>query len=394
MVIKFLKSLTDANPAAQYLHDERLFKGGGTSAPEAPDPNETAAAQSQYDKETALWNSSLNNVNQFTPYGSQTFELTQGTPEYDYDAYNKAMDAYTSSVSAYQQPSNDYVIGGYGIRPSNTVRRQDSQGNVSGSPIAPPDLQSFQTNAGVTPQWTSTTELSPEMQGIFDSQMRQQEQIGGLSEDALNQVQSAYSTPYNYDNIQSVYGQDDLDAARKATEDAIYSRLNPQFDRDEEAMRTRLINQGIGQNSEAYNREMERFGETKNDARMQAVLAGGAESDRALQQSMALRQQGISELDKTRQQPLNEYLAMSGQQQLTNPQFSQYNYAGAQSPDYAGAVNSNYQAQLGAYNSNQASQSNALGSALGLAGSIGGGFLGGPAGAAIGGSLFGGVGGG
>ncbi|WP_213074504.1 hypothetical protein, partial [Acinetobacter baumannii] len=57
-------------------------------------------------------------------------------------------------------------------------------------------------------------------------------------------------------------------------EEALMSRMNPQFARDEEAQRTRLINQGITQGSEAYNTEMNTFNQMKNDARQQAILGG------------------------------------------------------------------------------------------------------------------------
>ena len=414
MVISFLRELSDPNPAGEFMYDNRAFKKSGGSAPEAPDPAVTAAAQAKYSKDTALWNSALNNVNQFTPYGSLTWSLgghndvsstasnnsnsnniidpnshdgmwrnSNGDTFDDRTAARTALKYYNGWSGEYDEMKRNGTLGTYlqdqGYTPMGG--QQSQNGSYSNN------SQGSSFSASGLPQWESTVNLSPEMQEIFDSQMRQQKQLGGLSENALSQVENAYSTPYNYDSLQSLFGEDDLNAARDKTEEAIYSRLNPQFDRDEEALRTRLINQGIGQNSEAYNNEFNRFNEAKTDARMQAVLAGGTESDRALRQSMAIRQQGIGELDKTRQQPLNEYLAMSGQQQLTNPQFNSYNYSGAQTPDYAGLVNNQYQAQLGQYNADQASSQNAFGSVLGLAGTLGGSYLGG------GGSLFGGLGG-
>src|SRR5690606_9456713 len=54
----------------------------------------------------------------------------------------------------------------------------------------------------------------------------------------------------------------------------LMQRLNPELDRQREALRTQLANQGIAQGSEAYNREMERFGRTSNDAHTQAALQG------------------------------------------------------------------------------------------------------------------------
>jgi len=377
-----------------------MSKGGG-KAPAAPDPAATAAAQGQMSKDVALWNSGLNNVNQVTPFGNLTWTLgtntnSAGAPQYDYDAFNAALSAYNAGnqsgngeawyVDKYGRMTRSYA-NDYGL--PNTPFTVGG-GGQSG---AAPKLTDYQIGGATSdmsglPQWTSTVNLSPESQAIFDSYMRQQQQLGGLSESALNQVQNAYSSPYNYDSLAPLYGQNDLNAARTATEEAIYSRLDPKFAQDEEAMRTRLINQGIGQGSQAYQREMDAFNQMKNDARMQAVLAGGTESDRQFAQSLATRQQGIGEIDKLRAQPLNEYLAMSGQQQLAMPQFQQYNYQGAGTPDYAGLVNQNYQNQMGQYNANQASSNNMMSGLFGLGGQAAAGFLGSQAGSAALAGLF------
>lgn len=402
MVMRFLH---DPNPQGQFFGDMRVFKGGGGSAPAAPDPAQTAAAQSKYGKETALWNSALNNVQQFTPYGSLTYTLGSATPSggssqtTTQPASATASGLYTDASGniktvdylqgladkggSWSKTGDNYIYqpsGRAAMNPKNTRQEWKPYNSVDGAGVSGSKYAGY--SAGELPQWTSRVELSPEMQAIFDSQMRQQEKLGGLAENALGQVESAYNTPYSYDTLNPLYGQDDLNAARLRTEDALYSRLNPQFDRDEEALRTRLINQGISQGSEAYNREMERFNQAKNDARMQAILAGGTEADRLFSQSLASRQQGISELDKLRAQPLNEYLAMSGQQQLQNPQFQQYSYQGAATPDYQGLVNQNYQNQMAQYNAKQASSNNLTSSLFGLGGQLAGSYLGSAAGSA------------
>lgn len=378
-------------------------KGGG-KAPAAPDPTATANAQGQMSKDVALWNSALNNVNQITPFGNLTWSLgtntnNAGAPQYDQNAYNQALAAYNqggNNGGLYIGSDGKLTTNQYTPTQGNALLSPNQAYNGSLQSGSAPKLSDYQTGGASSdmsglPQWTSQVNLSPESQAIFDSYMRQQNQLGGLSESALNQVGQAYASPYNYDSLAPLYGEGDLTAARNKTEEAIYSRLNPQFSKDEEALRSRLINQGIGQGSQAYSREMENFNQMKNDARMQTVLAGGAESDRALAQSLSLRQQGIQEIDKLRGQPLNEYLAMSGQQQLAMPQFQQHNYGGAATPDYQGLVNQQYQSQMNQYNANQASSNNMMGSLFGLGGTIAGSFLGGPAGGAAGsaiGSMF------
>lgn len=56
------------------------------SPPAPPDPNVVANAQTASNKETAIANAALNRVNQYTPYGSNTYDITgtapDGTPTY------------------------------------------------------------------------------------------------------------------------------------------------------------------------------------------------------------------------------------------------------------------------------------------------------------------------
>lgn len=56
------------------------------SAPAAPDPNATAAAQAKYNREAAQSQAQINMVNQSTPYGSLTYKQSgtaaDGTPMY------------------------------------------------------------------------------------------------------------------------------------------------------------------------------------------------------------------------------------------------------------------------------------------------------------------------
>lgn len=58
----------------------------GKSAPKAPDPYQTAAAQTQSNKETAITNAELSRINQQTPYGSLNYNIDgyypDGTPKY------------------------------------------------------------------------------------------------------------------------------------------------------------------------------------------------------------------------------------------------------------------------------------------------------------------------
>jgi len=70
----------------------------GSKAPEAPDPYATAQAQSQFNKDTAQYQQSLNMVNQVGPWGSTTYDQTgtaaNGAPQYTQTTqYNPAQQA-------------------------------------------------------------------------------------------------------------------------------------------------------------------------------------------------------------------------------------------------------------------------------------------------------------
>lgn len=292
-------------------------------APSAPDPAATAAAQSATNKETAYWNAMLNNMNQITPYGNLTFTQS-GDGTYD--------------------------------------------------PNKPP-------------QFTSTITLSPESQRLLDTQMRSENALATLGEQQLGRISNAVSTPFSFAALGDAPTSESIAQQAARGEEALMARMNPQFQRDEEAMRTRLINQGIGQGSEAYNREMEAFNQARNDARMQAILQGANLGGTLQNQALQRRQQAINEYTTQRNAPLNEYTAMTSGAQVQNPQFQSANYAGAAPVDYAGIVNNNYQNQMAQYNAQVGSRNSLMGGLFGLGGS----FLGSPVtgGTSVAGKLFG-----
>jgi hypothetical protein len=273
-------------------------------APSAPDPAATAAAQSATNKETSYWNAVLNNMNQTTPYGKITY-------------------------------------------------KQEGDGKY---------------NPDKPPQFSSTIELSPEQQALYDTSMKSENALATLGNEQLGRISSAVSSPYSFSGIGNEINTGDIAAQSKAGQDAIMARLNPEFQRDEESLRTRLINQGIGQGSQAYQREMDSFGQKQNDARTQAILAGQQYGTTAQNNQLALRNQGINEYNTQRNAPLNEYTAMTSGNQITNPQFSNANYQGAAAPDYASLVNNKYQTDIAGYNAKVAGQNSTTSALFGLGG--------------------------
>lgn len=179
-------------------------------------------------------------------------------------------------------------------------------------------------------QWEQTTELSPEQQAILDAQQANQIDLGGIAGQRLDQVgnqgaldlsglpsrvssvapsqfrsninaPSVAQTGVNLSDLGNL--PTDYSAERQKAEDALYRRqtaqLDPQFQQREEAQRTRLINSGNAEGSEAWKNEMGNLERERQmaygDARDRAIGAGGAESSRMLADALAGRQQSVSE---------------------------------------------------------------------------------------------------
>ena len=105
------------------------------------------------------------------------------------------------------------------------------------------------------------------------------------------------------------------DASRQRVEQAILARLEPQFRQDEAAMQNKLLSAGLEVGSPAYNSELRRLQQGQNDARQQAILAGGTEESRQVGLNAALQGQGFNQGlqgaqfdNATRQQMLSELL--------------------------------------------------------------------------------------
>lgn len=91
---------------------------------------------------------------------------------------------------------------------------------------------------------------------------------------------NGFQTQISTDGLPELPGINDFSADRQKVEDSIMSRYNTDFARDEDSLRTKLLNQGLSPGSEAWNREYDSLNRAKTDARMQATLAGGQEQSR------------------------------------------------------------------------------------------------------------------
>lgn len=293
---------------AMLAPEMRLMFDKGSSAPPAPDPYVVSGAQTASNLETARANARLNRVNQFTPYGNLTYTQSQ-TPTFNQSGYDEAMRNWqqaqqqgTRGAPVYGSQEESGVVMGYGP-------------NTQGSSTPMPTRDQFMTPG--SDEWTANITLSPEQQALLNQDNRIKTALGTAAEQGLGRVNAAMGQPFdtsgmtaygaipqgggtslgggaqaynpqaqNYTrdiaggNIQTRLPNSDYAAQRTAVEDAIYSRLNPQIERDRQAQQTRLANQGLAIGSEGYREEMDALARQANDARMQAILAGGQEQSR------------------------------------------------------------------------------------------------------------------
>lgn len=491
---------------------------GGSSAPKPPDYTAMAEATAKGNLDLAKYTTQANRINQYTPWGSLTYTNDR---TFDQNAYDAAMNAYNNQAG--KQTSAPYEdrswMGGaaalYGS--PATLKQQQQQ-----SYLPPPNAEDFWSGGD---SWSQHVQLSPELQAQLDQQNKLAQGMFGAQDAALNRVNETLGQGFDTSrlpeagtalNSSGLTGWGDLGnvlntsrlpgmgtaldmnslpemgqafqasgealdiydpelQTNNATE-LLLSRINPQLDQQQEALRSQLANQGIVQGTEAYDRAMMQHQQGRNDAYNQAALSGiglgmqqqgmmfdqnlanrgllAGEADlmyghqqglrhgeaglqnQQFQQQQNLRQleaalqaqqfaqqnQNAQILAQRRAQEAAEQAQQFGQQQglrgnafqeeaylrnlplqelgaLTGnavqmPQFPGYSQqAQTAGPDYLGAGNQQYQAQLGSWNAQQAQQQQAMQGMGGLGGAVGS-IFGGPIGGlvgSVGGSLLGGL---
>jgi hypothetical protein len=232
------------------------------------------------------------------------------------------------------------------------------------------------------PNTTATTVLSPEQQRLYDQNVQISASLNDVAQRGVNYVGDQASKPFDLSQLPNrgrVTEADQFESQRKATTEALLARMEPQFQRDDEALRNRLSNQGIFSGSEAYKTELDQQGRNVNDIRLQASLAGGQEANTLFNQGLAgasfnnqARAQSLQEQDYLRSQPLNLLNALRTGNQVSMPQFANLSTGAnvAAAPVYQ-AVNDEYQAKMDAYKSKQST----FGALLGGLGTLGGAAL-------------------
>lgn len=204
--------------------------------------------------------------------------------------------------------------------------------------------------------WEQTMTLTPEAQQALNEQLALNRKYGETANAGFDKVRQLFENPQL---DMSMLPERAINVGQTAQQ-AIMSRLQPTLDQQDEQLRARLANQGIGLGSTAYGREQNLQGQRRNDLEMQAALQG-------INLDQANRSAALQEQAYIQDRPLNLINALRTGNQVTNPQFQQFALQQTtQGPDLLGAANAQYGAQMDAYNANQAQNSGMMSGLLGL----------------------------
>ena len=226
--------------------------------------------------------------------------------------------------------------------------------------------------------WNQVETLAPEAQKALDQQLALNTKYGETANVGFDKARQLFENPELDTSALPTRGID----VGKTAQEAIMSRLQPQLAQQEEALRTRMANQGITLGSDAYGKEMTAQGQRGNDLQMQAALQG-------INLDQANRSAALQEQAYMQDRPLNLINALRSGNQVQAPQFQQFaQQATTQGPNMLGAAQATGQANA----AQQANSSNAMGGLFSLGGAAIGGLYGGIPGAQLGASVGGAAG--
>jgi hypothetical protein len=325
--------------------------GGKSDAPAAPDYVGQANATAAGNLQAARAQTSANRMDQVTPYGS--IKYTQGTG-FDQAGYDKALKDYeTMNMSLDAMADQGQAAD---------LRKYHA---YSGA-YQKPTREQFTSDPDT---WSSQIELSDTGQKLLDSYNKTSLGLADLQGTAMDRVRDTMATPFDTSGLIDINSQTGMDAWDKAT-DLIRQRQNPEFDRQQAALDAKLANQGLTQGSEGWGIGQTQFGKTRNDADIAAQMAGLQAQNQFFGQAIQGNQATLQQRNFLRSIPLNELNALRTGSQVTNPTFSTPGQQGQTSgPDLLGATKSQYDAQVGNVNAQNAQTASNTQAGVGLAAS-------------------------
>lgn len=206
-------------------------------------------------------------------------------------------------------------------------------------------------------KWRSDVQLAPDQQKLLEAQNQTSLGLANLQNSGLDYVSNMLSKPFD----QGMLPAQTVNAGETGQE-ALMRRMQPTLDRQDEALRSRLQNQGITIGSDAYGTEMYNQAQKNNDLKLAAAIRGIDVGNQA-------RQQTIQEQAFFRNEPLNTLNAVRSGAQVTNPTFTNVpQQQTTTGPDLLSAANAQHGAAMNAYNAKQASGAGLWGGLFNLGG--------------------------
>lgn len=373
------------------------------SAPAAPDPEKTAAAQTATNVSTAVANSWLGNINQVTPDGTLNYSKTGSQQVWDPNMNDGKGGYYDIPTFTATQTLSDA---------QQAIKNQEDAASLNMATLA-------KTGSG-----NLNSILSKSLDTSNAPAASNPSQMGLPNYTSYSGGPALQTSVAGAGDIAKSY---DVNFDTSAYQNAILDRINPQLQADQAALETRLANQGLQPGTEAYDRAMAQNGQQRNDAYIAAYLNAGQEQSRlaglANQQAAfqnaaqaqqysqnandaafansanqqiwqnqntttsannaladqsfnaeraknsdmdAARSKYLNELYANRNQGINEVTALMSGGQVTSPNFVSTQGQTMPTVDYAGLVNQDYQNKLAAYNADQSGIGSILGGLAGL----------------------------
>lgn len=256
------------------------------SPPPAPNPYQVAEAQSNENVAAAIAQSILNNVNQVTPYGNITYKAI------------------------------DWGEGPHGNR---------------------------------IPIWQAKTELSPQMQSLFNRNIANSIRTSDLEKGLLGNVKGVLTKP--------------LDLSWGATEAKLNElnaqTLDPQWGRAQAALDQQLANQGLTPGSEGWQYAQQQFALNKAQAYNQMYLQG--------------HNTATSDIERMYNSPLNTLIALRSNTQVAQPGIGQLAptvQSQIDPPNLEDFISNQYNTQAQIYGQQLQSSNQMLGGLFGLGGQL------------------------
>jgi hypothetical protein len=274
----------------------------GGSAPKAPDPKETAAAQTGTNVTTAIANGYLGNINQITPDGSLN---------YSYGGFKEVKDPTTGAV--YQVPTTTVTQT---LSPEQqAIKAQQDAAQLNFGKLANGQsdrllgILSYPFSTKGAPAAGDPSKLQVPTYQQFGSGPKLQTSLGNTG-NIQNTIAGAGKIQTSLGDAGDITKSYDVNFDTSKYEDALMQRMNPSLQQNRAALEQKLANQGLQPGSEAYDRALQTATAQENDARFGAILNAGQEQSRLA----GLAQNQAAFQNSAQQQAYN--------QQLGNGQFA------------------------------------------------------------------------